>query len=86
VIRTPDRDGLKRYLDERRIGNEIYYPLPFHLQPCFAALGHAPGDFPHAERAANESLAIPIYGELTRDQQRTIVDAIAEFVLTRVEV
>jgi dTDP-4-amino-4,6-dideoxygalactose transaminase len=80
VIRTPDRDGLKRHLDERGIGNQIYYPIPFHLQPCFAGLGYRAGDFPHAERAAGESLAIPIYGELTVDQQQAVVDTIAEFV------
>jgi dTDP-4-amino-4,6-dideoxygalactose transaminase len=80
VVRTPERDRLKRQLDERGIGNEIYYPLPLHLQPCFADLGHAPGAFPHAERAAYEALAIPIFGELTAGQQQTVVDAIAEFV------
>jgi dTDP-4-amino-4,6-dideoxygalactose transaminase len=79
VIRTADRDGLKRHLDERGIGNEIYYPLPFHLQPCFAGLGYRAGEFPHAERAAGETLAIPIYAELSESQQAAIVDAIAEF-------
>jgi dTDP-4-amino-4,6-dideoxygalactose transaminase len=79
VIRTPDRDQLKQHLDRRGIGNEIYYPVPFHLQPCFADLGHHPGAFPEAERAASESLAIPIFGELTAEQQRAVVDAIAEF-------
>jgi dTDP-4-amino-4,6-dideoxygalactose transaminase len=84
VIRTPDRDGLKRHLDEQGIGNEIYYPVPFHLQPCFADLGYRPGAFPHAERAAQESLAIPVYGELTLDQQEAVVSAIGQFVQRRV--
>jgi dTDP-4-amino-4,6-dideoxygalactose transaminase len=80
VIRTADRDGLKRHLDAQGIGNEIYYPVPFHLQPCFADLGYRPGAFPHAERAALESLAIPVYGELTAGQQETVVSAIGQFV------
>ena len=80
VVRTADRDGLKRHLDARGIGNEIYYPVPFHLQPCFANLGYRVRDFPEAERAANESLAIPIYGELTVEQQQAVVGAIAEHV------
>jgi dTDP-4-amino-4,6-dideoxygalactose transaminase len=80
VIRTTERDALKRHLDQRGIGNEIYYPVPFHLQPCFADLGYAPGAFPHAERAARESLAIPVYGELSSQQQALVVSAVAEFV------
>jgi len=80
VIRTPDRDALKQHLDAEGIGNEIYYPVPFHLQPCFADLGYAAGTFAHAERAAAESLAIPIYGELTESQQERVVSAIGAFV------
>ena len=79
VIRGRDRDALRAHLESRQIGTEIYYPVPFHKQACFAAL-HPPQDgFPVADRAAATSLALPIYGELTVDQQRHVVASIAEF-------
>jgi dTDP-4-amino-4,6-dideoxygalactose transaminase len=79
-----DRDGLREHLDRAGVGNEVYYPVPFHLQECFADLGYAPGAFPHAEGAARETLALPIYGELTPDQQACVVDRVVEFVETPV--
>jgi dTDP-4-amino-4,6-dideoxygalactose transaminase len=73
------RDPLRAALSARRVGTEIYYPIPLHLQTCFASLGHAPGDFPNAEAAAGETIALPIYPELTDDSQRYVVDGIARF-------
>lgn len=77
VIRVPHRDALKAKLQAAGIGCEVYYPVPFHLQQCFQELGYAKGAFPVAEAAANDSLAIPIYGELTEAQQAEVVDTIA---------
>jgi dTDP-4-amino-4,6-dideoxygalactose transaminase len=79
VIRTRGRDALKAHLHAHRVGTEIYYPVPFHRQPCFADLGRASDEFPVADRAAAASLALPIFGELSAAQQRHVVTAIADF-------
>ncbi len=79
VIRSKRRDELKAFLASREIGAEIYYPIPLHLQPCYRHLGYALGDFPEAERAARETLALPIYPELTETQQAYVVETIAQF-------
>jgi len=79
VVRGPSRDALRGHLAAAGIGTEIYYPKPFHRQPCFAQLGRASDAFPVADRAAASSLALPIYGELTADQQRHVVESIARF-------
>lgn len=79
VIRVPERDRLREYLREKEIITEVYYPIPFHLQACFQYLGCKAGDFPEAERAANETLALPIYPELTLKMQEAVVEEIQAF-------
>ena len=80
VIRTPRRDELRAFLAARKIGSEIYYPVPLHMQDALKGLGYAEGSFPEAERAAREVLALPIFPELRLDEQQTVVAAIAEFL------
>jgi dTDP-4-amino-4,6-dideoxygalactose transaminase len=79
TIRVHDRDRLRRHLTESGIGHSVYYPIPLHLEPCFADLGHREGDFPEAERAAREVLSLPVFPELARELQERVVQAVVEF-------
>ena len=83
VIRTSRRDELQAYLKERGIGTEVYYPVPMHLQECFSYLGYKAGSFPESERAARETLAIPIQPELTEDRLRYVVDSVRDFIVDK---
>jgi dTDP-4-amino-4,6-dideoxygalactose transaminase len=80
TIRSERRDALQQHLAARKIGSTVYYPHPLHLQPLYASLGHKRGDFPHAERAAQEVLSLPMFPELRKDQITRVVQAIDEFV------
>jgi dTDP-4-amino-4,6-dideoxygalactose transaminase len=79
VVRAYRREELREFLSARKIGTEVYYPVPLHLQPVFVYLGYREGDFPEAERAAKEVLALPMFPELTEDEQRFVVESIADF-------
>ena len=79
VVRVRDRDRLRAHLQSRDIGTEVYYPVPFHLQPCCADLGYGRGAFPAAEAVAADALALPVYGELTEEQQAWVVEGIRSF-------
>jgi dTDP-4-amino-4,6-dideoxygalactose transaminase len=82
VIRVQRRDDLRKFLTERGIATEIYYPIPLHLQPVFAYLGYKEGDLPESEQAAKEVLALPMFPELTEEEQQRVVAGIAEFYST----
>jgi dTDP-4-amino-4,6-dideoxygalactose transaminase len=79
AIRAKERDELRAYLNEQGIGTEVYYPLALHQQICFIGLGYRKGDLPESERAAAETLALPIYPELDADRQEYVVEKVTEF-------
>jgi len=79
VIRTKRRDELFEYLKLHGVGTDIYYPVPLHMQDCFGYLDNSKGDFPESEKASCETLALPVYPELTEEQQRYVVDVISGF-------
>jgi dTDP-4-amino-4,6-dideoxygalactose transaminase len=83
VIRLKDRDELQAYLQKRGVGTEVYYPVPMHLQECFAYLGHRPGSFPESERAAKETVALPVYPEVSDAQAEYVVGCMREFFSSR---
>lgn len=80
TIRVEQRDALQQALSSRNIGNAVYYPVPLHLQPLYASLGHKKGDFPHAEHAAKEVISLPMYPELRPEQITRVAETVAEFV------
>jgi dTDP-4-amino-4,6-dideoxygalactose transaminase len=80
TVRVERRDAVQQFLNERKIGSAVYYPVPLHLQPLYSSLGHKPGDFPHAEHAAREVLSLPMFPELRSEQITRVADAVSEFV------
>ena len=79
MVRHPRRDQLKSHLETKQIGCALHYPLPLHLQKCYASLGYKAGDFPEAEAAARECLSLPIYPELTEEQQSRVSSELLSF-------
>jgi dTDP-4-amino-4,6-dideoxygalactose transaminase len=80
TIRVERREALVKFLNERKIGSAVYYPMPLHLQPLYASLSHRVGDFPHAEHAAQEVLSLPVFPELRSEQLTRVAEAVVEFV------
>jgi dTDP-4-amino-4,6-dideoxygalactose transaminase len=79
AVRHPKRDALQKHLTDKGVSNGIHYPVPVHLQKCFAELGYKPGDFPHAERATNETLSLPMFPELKPEQVDAVAAAVRSF-------
>jgi dTDP-4-amino-4,6-dideoxygalactose transaminase len=79
TLRVANREALQSHLKSAGIGNSVYYPLPLHLQPCFAYLGYKKGEFPESEKAANEVLSLPVYPELTQSQLDEVIGAVRGF-------
>ena len=82
-MRLADRDAVWQHLKKNQIGCEVYYPLPMHLQECFARLGYHKGDFPESEKAALTTLALPVYPELTPVQRQHVADTLASYYQER---
>jgi dTDP-4-amino-4,6-dideoxygalactose transaminase len=80
TIRVPRRDDLRGHLASKDIGSEVYYPVPLHVQECFSSLGYKEGDLPESERAARECMSLPVYPELTDEQQDYVAETVLEFV------
>ena len=80
VIRVADRDKVQAFLREKGVGTEVYYPVPMHLQECFVHFGYKKGDFPASEAAANETLALPVYPEVSEEQVEYVVTSLSQFL------